>query len=403
MSRHKPRWWPLLTTNFAGVFNDNFLKTLACFIAVGWVGAEYEGPLVSLAAGLLVVPYVFFSPLAGRWAVIFNKIWVVRSAKLAEIPIMMLASAGFLIKNVWMVMFSIFLMGVQSCLFSPSKYGLIRDIGGPERIAFGTGNMETVSFLGMILGTMLASFSAGTVSAMGLSVIFLFIALVGFLLSLTIKATESPTTKDEETLRPFLFFYRSAKKATHYKGLNPVIIALSVFWFVAGTVQMTLLVFCRRTLEMTNFQTGLVLTAAAVGTGGGCFLSGLVSKKWSKSIFVPLCSLGITLAFLAVYFFPIDGVWFGLLFFVTGILCGLYKVPFDAAILGKVPGRNLGPMLAYANQMSFLFILAASGVFALITKFGSSRDVFLFLGGVMGLTTVFVVFSKYLWSPNHWL
>ena len=80
----QPRWWPLLATNFLGVLNDNYLKTLACFIAVLWVGKEYEAPLVSLAAGSLVIPYVFLSPLAGRWAVIFNKISVVRICKLAE-------------------------------------------------------------------------------------------------------------------------------------------------------------------------------------------------------------------------------------------------------------------------------------------------------------------------------
>ena len=144
-----------MVTNFLGVLNDNYLKTLACFIAVGWVGAQYEAPLVSLAAGSLVVPYVFLSPLAGRWAVVFNKLSVVRISKLAEVPIMLLASAGFLLRSVSLVMISILLMGVQSSLFSPSKYGLIRDIGRPDHIAFGTGNMEMVSYLGLILGTMI--------------------------------------------------------------------------------------------------------------------------------------------------------------------------------------------------------------------------------------------------------
>lgn len=400
MKNDSPGWWPLLTTNFLGVFNDNYLKTLACFIAVAWVGTRYEGPLVSLAAGLLVIPYVFISPLAGRWAVVYNKIKVVRIAKAAEIPIMLLASIGFLTKSVWLVMVSILLMGVQSCLFSPSKYGLIRDIGGAEKIAYGTGNMEMVSFLGMILGTMLASFFAGTVPAIGLSATFLFIAVTGLFTSYKINATEPVVEESTETIRPFLFLYQSVKKARSYPGLNRVIIALSVFWFVAGMIQMTLLVYCRRNLQMTDFQTGLVLTAAAVGTGAGCYLSGIVSGKWDNRIAVPLCSLGITFSFLSVFFFPVKGLWFGILFFITGILCGLYKVPFDAAIIAKVPGRRLGPMLAYANQMSFLFILAASGVFAILTKNGNTHGIFLFLGVLMTLTTLFVIFSKYLWSPN---
>jgi len=397
----KPRWWPLLVTNFLGVLNDNYLKTLACFIAVGWVGARYEAPLVSLAAGSLVVPYVFLSPLAGRWAVIFNKLSVVRIAKLAEVPIMLLASAGFLLESVSLVMISILLMGVQSSLFSPSKYGLIRDIGGPDHIAFGTGNMEMVSFLGMIMGTMMASFLARVVPAWGLSLTFMAVALGGVISSRAIRAQETPPEENNRTIRPVLFLLQSIRLARKYRGLNSVVVALSVFWFIAGLIQMTLLVYCRRNLGMSDFSTGLVLTAAAVGTGAGCFLSGIIAEKIDSKILVPSCGLAITLMFLSLYAFRISGFYFGLLFFITGFLCGLYKVPLDTAIIRKVPGRNLGHMLGYSNQLSFLFILAASAAFALITRFAEMRAMFLFLGAVMGVTTLFVVFSKYLWSTNQ--
>jgi len=397
----KPRWWPLLVTNFLGVFNDNYLKTLACFIAVSWVGTEYEAPLVSLAAGSLVVPYVFLSPLAGRWAVVFNKLSVVRIAKLAEVPIMLLASAGFLVHSVTLVMVSILLMGVQSSLFSPSKYGLIRDIGGQENITFGTGNMEMVSFLGMITGTMMASFLAQSVPAWGLSLTFMAIAAGGWVSSLSIRAKETPPEENDRTIRPILFMVQSIGQARKYRGLNRVILALSVFWLIAGMIQMTLLVYCRRNLGMSDLETGFVLTAAAVGTGMGCFFSGIVSEKVDNRLLVPLSGLSITLLFLFMYFFPVRGFFFGFLFFITGILCGFYKVPFDAAIIRKVPGRNLGHMLGYSNQMSFLFILAASAVFAIISRYAETRAVFLFLGTLMGLTTLFVVFSKYLSSTKQ--
>jgi acyl-[acyl-carrier-protein]-phospholipid O-acyltransferase/long-chain-fatty-acid--[acyl-carrier-protein] ligase len=106
-------------------------------------------------------------------------------------------------------------------------------------------------------------------------------------------------------------------------------------------------------------------------------------------------------SFLVGLFLPVKGIWFALLFFFTGLLCGLYKVPFDAEIIRKVPGRNLGHMLAYSNQMSFIFILAASAVFAIITNHLATKAVFLFLGSLMGITTLFVIFSKYLWNKNQ--
>ncbi len=62
MNRY-PRWWPLLSTTFWSL-NDNYLEnpSLLWHIVVGWVGMEYEETLVSLAAGSLVLPYVFLLP-----------------------------------------------------------------------------------------------------------------------------------------------------------------------------------------------------------------------------------------------------------------------------------------------------------------------------------------------------
>ena len=119
----KPRWWPLLSTNFLGVLNDNFLKTLACFVAVTWVGAEYEAPLSQWLPDRLW--YRTCSFLLCRQMV--GDIQQDKGGKDRQVcrdPIMLLASAGFLLERVWMVMIAILLMGTQSSLFSPSKYGL---------------------------------------------------------------------------------------------------------------------------------------------------------------------------------------------------------------------------------------------------------------------------------------
>ena len=58
---------------------------------------------------------------------------------------MAVAIAGFMLKSPWLVIGSVLLMGLQSSLYSPAKYALIRDIGGegkasvcgePRRLAF---------------------------------------------------------------------------------------------------------------------------------------------------------------------------------------------------------------------------------------------------------------------------
>ena len=48
MAKRK-NWFSLFFTNYLGVLNDNFLKTLACFICIAWVGKENESMVVTLA------------------------------------------------------------------------------------------------------------------------------------------------------------------------------------------------------------------------------------------------------------------------------------------------------------------------------------------------------------------
>lgn len=396
---HRPKWWPLHTTNYLGVLNDNFLKTIACYVCVAWVGINYEELLVTAAAAALVIPYVLLSPLAGRWAVIYQKKRVVHIAKALEMVIMLLATLGFAFKNVWIIIGCIFLMGTQSCLFSPAKYGLIRDIGGIEGVPYGTGLMETVSFLGMLSGTLLASFLSHASPWIFCAILF-SIAALGYACSLALKVQEIPPEEEHETIRPFKYLADCYKEAGQYTGLNRIIAALSVFWFMAAIIQMTLLIYCRRSIGMTDMQTGWVLTGAAIGTGIGCFLSGKISGKVSRSKLTILSGTGVWVIMMLAFLLPVKGVPFGVLILLIGFCSGLFKVPFDSAIIEKVPGRALGRMLAYSNQVSFLFILAASGAFGIITKYLDTKYVFLFLAVVMCGTTLFVAFSKYLWRSN---
>ena len=119
---------PLYVTNFFGTLNDNFLKTLASFTVIGWIADErVKSIAMGVTAGALVLPYILCSPLADRMTAVWAKRRIVRLAKWAELPIMAVAIAGFLLKSPWLVVASVLLMGLQSSLYSPAKYALIRD------------------------------------------------------------------------------------------------------------------------------------------------------------------------------------------------------------------------------------------------------------------------------------
>ncbi|NQY09046.1 MAG: MFS transporter, partial [Flavobacteriales bacterium] len=300
------KWSALFSTQFLGVLNDNLLKNLICFVGVMWLAEESRTEIISLAGALLVLPFILFSPLAGVLAVRKSKQFVVRIAKLIEIPIMLVASVGFLSEDIYMILVALFLMGLQSALYSPSKYGLIRDVGGADNIPYGTGTMEMLSFVAVLLGTVLA----GVISDVdNLKSIIIVVALLGFALSgwLTsrkINVEESPVEVNPNvTINPVKFLVRNVKWARSIKGLNITILGLSAFWFIGALLQMNLIIHCPVELGFSNTQTSMVMAFMAVGIGLGCWLAGYISKKKIELGIVPIGAIGLSLCMTSIAIF----------------------------------------------------------------------------------------------------
>lgn len=389
----RKNWFSLFFTNYLGVLNDNFLKTLACFICIAWEGKENESMVVTLASAALVIPYLLFSPLAGRLAKIYKKRKIVVGAKFVEMLIMVVAAAGFLTHSTGLVLSSILLMGVQSALFSPSKYGLIRDIGGEEGVSYGSGAMEMFAFVGILTGTLMAAFLSESVTIPMLCVILFGVALFGWLSSLTIRANESEPMKEScETLNPVKFVKDMFVRALAFKGLNLVVVGLAMFWFIGSMIQMVLIVYCRSDLGMNDSETGIVMALAAVGIGAGCYLAGVLSRRDVELGLVPYGGIATGLMLLSIFVFDAHGVPFGILVFLAAFFSGMFKVPLDAWIQANVKGRELGDMLAYSNLITFLFMLMASGCFGGMTMFFDTKYVFIFLA-VLTFAITIVLFS----------
>ena len=274
---------PLYVTNFFGTLNDNFLKTLASFTVIGWLTDERVKSLaMGVTAGALVLPYILCSPLADRLTAVWAKRRIVRIAKWAELPIMAVAITGFMLKSPWLVISSVLLMGLQSSLFSPAKYALIRDIGGEGRISTGMGGMEGISFLGVLAGTVAGAVVADLevrYSEWNLSYLCLgAFAALGLVASYTVKAKEE-LNRALHAINPVRYMRRAYRMAARYNGLNAVIFTLSVFWWGAAMLQMGLLVYGKAEDGRTPLRRGgwhclgadhrRICRSAAIPSGGG--------------------------------------------------------------------------------------------------------------------------------------
>ena len=390
---------PLYVTNFFGTLNDNFLKTLASFTVIGWLSDErVKSVAMGVTAGALVLPYILCSPLADRLTAVWRKKKIVRIAKWAELPIMAVAIAGFAVKSPWLVIGAVLLMGLQSSLYSPAKYALVRDIGGEGRISTGMGGMEGVSFLGVLAGTVAgAVVSDPEIGHQDWCLSYYALAgfaALGLAASYTIRAKEE-LNRALHAVNPIRYIRRAYRIAGRYDGLNAVIFTLSVFWWGAAILQMGLLVYGKAEagLNLSATRTGALLCAAAVGIVAGQVIAGFVDRRRFLLGATLLTGWIAAALLLVLYFVPMPPMWFGIVLGLLAFDLGFFKLPFDAEIQKVVKGPKLNTMLAYFNQVSFLFMLAASGCYALVSLAFGPKAFLLLFAVVMLVVPFLFVFS----------
>jgi len=396
-------WIALFASNFLGVFNDNLLKNSIIFFAVTWKLPEWlnTSQLISIVSAALIVPYLLFSPYAGNLSVKFSKLAIFRFFKLIEIPIMALASIAFVFENVYLAIFTVLLMGIQSSLYSPAKYCLIRDIGGEKKVAFGSGVFETMAFLGILSGTIIASVLSDFAGIWALIVVFLVTAVVGYITTSMLKVEELPVEDNNKSNNPFVFLFQAYKIAKRYKGVNAAVIGSSVFWLIGGMLQMNLVVHSKNYFNATNTETGFVMAIAAIAIATGCFVAAKIAGSTSGQKLMLPGLAGMILFLGLIAFFDLNIEFYTISVFGVAFSGGFFQVPCLTTIQKSKSGRLLGDLFAYLNLSTFVFVSFGTFLFWLITYFTNqdTQIVFIVLWIISIIT--FYSFNKYLPKKNH--
>src|SRR5690625_2740352 len=119
----------------------------------------------NLFRSTLIIPFLLFAPLAGQYADKFEKSAFIRSLKLAEILIMLLAALALWLNSASLLLLVVFLTGTQSACFSPLKYAILpqhmrpRELVGANGLIHGGTSLAIL--LGMIGGSLAMAFEPG--------------------------------------------------------------------------------------------------------------------------------------------------------------------------------------------------------------------------------------------------
>ena len=125
------RFLPYFLVQALGALNDNIFKNalaaLLVFQASSLAGMNTD-QLVNFSAMVFILPFFLFSALFGQFADKFEKSRQIRRIKLFELVIMALATLGFWIGSLPLLFTVLFLLGLQSTIFGPIKYGLLPQV-----------------------------------------------------------------------------------------------------------------------------------------------------------------------------------------------------------------------------------------------------------------------------------
>lgn len=391
------KWIPLFLTQFLGVLNDNLLKHLIIFIGIIWVSEPMQAVIIPLATGLLVLPYVLFSPFAGLISQLQNKKTIVRIAKFAEIPIMVLAVVGFKFESIALLLISLFLMGLQSALYSPSKLGLIKDVAGKSDLNKGTGIMEFLGFAAILISTIMAGYIAElSVNQITIiAVVLILISIAGWVASIRIDPKE---VENENLVRgsilPLRFLKESYSRAKKTKGLNKIILGLGMFWMIASLIQMNLLVYCSEVLELSSVGTSIIWAVTTIGIALGCFIAGIINRSRVELGISVFGAIGLSVFTLIIGFSKMEAAGFCLILFFGAFSAGLYKIPLNSWMQERCKSGELPPNLAYLNMIVFVIVLISSGIFAFFMQYFDSTAVFQLLGGISTVLAIYMLIKN---------
>jgi len=394
MQLFRNKWTALFLSNFVGIFNDNFLKHCIIFIAVGWSLPLWltRSQLISMVSASLIIPYLFLSPLAGRLAVIYSKKVVFRICKFIEIPTLVLACVAFYFHWVMLAVLTVLLMGILSCMYSPSKYSLIRDIGGELGVSFGSGVFEMMAFLGILVGTVSASIVSDTYNQTVVFSILIGLAMVGYIVTRAIKAKELPENRDEiGTLNPIRFLLNSFRFARLHKNVNSAVFGASAFWLIGGMLQMNLLVHCKNVYHTSNTTTAMVMACAAIGIASGCWAAGKISGKEVKRGLILIGITGMSLLSLLLTVFHLNLTIFIICVFSVAFMGGIFQIPCLSMLQNSNLGRKLGDMIAYLNLVTFVFVLLGTLLFS-ITTYLTSENSFAVFAVILAICVIVTIY-----------
>ncbi len=403
-----PGWqrgfWSLMATQFQNAFSDNALKQLITLILLVGTTEDEGAAFMAYGTAAFSAPFILFSMFGGWLADRYSKQLVIVNVKLAEMGIMLFAALALLVQgssglSLGLKLTAIFLMGCHSAIFAPSKYGILPEILPHERLSWGNGILELLTFLGIIAGVLAAGFFSRHVSPGQewlAGFCLMAVAFAGWALSRQVPRTPAADPNVALRLDPVGELWRQLKAMKIDRDLWRACWGNAGFFFVSSLVFNSLTLYGKSVLKLEADENSALTAFLAIGIGVGSLFAGYISRGRIEYRLVPVGALGLALSTIPMGMTGVTANEFRLCLAALGFSAGLFIVPIAAVLQHRPPVESKGSVQGAVSLISWIGILASSGVL-LINKqlhVASAGQIFWFCGAAALATGAYAAISR---------
>ncbi len=392
----------VVITQFLGAFNDNYFKQMLLLKCVEFerVTAEQTGKGIDLQPWAMIafaLPFVLLSGMGGYVSDRFSRQRVIVGCKIGEIIVM--ACALFVLlttdtstRTQLMLLIGVLaLMGGQSALFGPSKYGILPELFTRRQLLPVNGTVQMTTFLAIIFGMALAGIALDALddSLWYASVIAVGIAFIGTLTSLLIRRTDPPHPNLPLRFEMLFVPPETWRLILSRPVLRNCLLMAMLFWFIGGVTQPAVNSLGELAFGLSKTRTSLMAASIGVGIALGCIIAGTMNRKpgdgsrWVTfgSWQIVLALAGLTVLCSGVLGSPVPSgeqetigaaiLYADLIewllragFFYLGFSAGVFVIPIQVYIQEAPPPEQKGRVIGALNLTSWIGIVASALFFA---------------------------------------
>lgn len=410
-------FWGMTSTQFLGAFNDSVFKQIVLLLCVAVIvspsGETRDQQF--LAQGIFAIAFILLSGIAGYWSDRIGKRSLIVFCKVLEIFVMLGAIFAFIAlpnlgvtvdgsKDVefsmhgtpWLLLAVLFLMGSQSAIFGPAKYGILPEMVRSTDLPRMNGIIQMTTFLAIILGTWIGGMLLDSMYSVlwRAGMICVGIAVTGTLTSLLVRRT--PIAEPDA---PFFWSNLAISPAAREilrrdTALRNALLVYSIFWFVAAIFPLMVNWLGREQFSMNNSNTSFLLATVSLGIAAGFVCAGKISAGNVNFRLVQIGALGLATCLLLLALpSSLHGDQWGHLLGVTGsrivlifsgFFAGLFALPVQVYLQAKPPQNVKGRVIGAMNLVNWIAIVLAAIFFFLSDALLRSMNLPKF--GIFGIT-----------------